>query len=133
MSTSKRIVRYTSEQLRAMSAAGTTGTDWAYVVSHEPDMTDPDSPDISHLIRAATMRLRGRPKGTAQKTATSLRIDKDVLATPCAPRSRRNRTSARSHRRAHGALASRAPAAVRRPAGRSAAVACPTSTRQVPA
>ena len=80
MSTSKRIVRYTSEQLRAMSAAGTTGTDWAYVVSHEPDMTDPDSPDISHLIRAATMRLRGRPKGTAQKTATSLRIDKDVLA-----------------------------------------------------
>lgn len=43
-------------------------------------MTDPDSPDISHLIRAATLCLRGRPKGQGLKTATSLRIDKDVLA-----------------------------------------------------
>lgn len=80
MSTSKRIVSFTSEELRARSAAGTTLTDWRRVVRREPDMKDPDAPDISHLIRASTLRLRGRPKGSAQKTATSLRIDKDVLA-----------------------------------------------------
>lgn len=80
MATSKRMVSFTSEELRAKSAAGTTMTDWRRVVSREPDMTDPDSPDISHLIRAATLRLRGRPKGSGHKAATSLRIDKDVLA-----------------------------------------------------
>jgi uncharacterized protein (DUF4415 family) len=80
VSTSKRIVSFTSEELRAQTAAGTTGSDWARVRSQEPNMTDPDAPDCSELIRAETRRLRGRPRGNGRKTATSIRIDKDVLS-----------------------------------------------------
>jgi uncharacterized protein (DUF4415 family) len=80
MSTSKRTISFTSKQLRAQSAAGTTGSDWARVRSQEPDMTDPDAPDFSHEMRAELKRLRGRPRGTGRKTATSIRIDTDVLS-----------------------------------------------------
>lgn len=80
MSTSEKIVSFTSEELRAQSAAGTTGSDWARVRSQEPDMTDPDAPDCSQEMRAELKRLRGRPRGNGRKTATSLRIDTDVLS-----------------------------------------------------
>ena len=80
MTLSGRIATFTSEELRAQTAAGTTGSDWARVRNQEPDMTDPDAPDASADIRAATERLRGRPRGSGRKAATSIRIDKDVLS-----------------------------------------------------
>lgn len=80
MSTSKSVVSYTSEELRARSATGGSLTDRTRVLSREPDLTDPDAPDFTPMLRATLKRLRGRPKGQAQKEATSLRIDKDVLA-----------------------------------------------------
>ena len=80
MTLSGRIVSFTSEELRAQTAAGISGSDWERVRSQEPDMTDPDAPDASEWIRAATKRLRGRPRGNGSKTATSIRIDKDVLS-----------------------------------------------------
>ena len=80
MSTSERIVSFTSEDLRAQTAADTTGSDWARVRNEEPDMTDPDAPDFSQEMRAELKRLRGRPRGNGRKTATSIRIDKDVLS-----------------------------------------------------
>lgn len=80
MSTSEKFVSCTSEELRAQSASGTTGSDWARVRRQAPDMSDPDAPDFSQEMRAELKRLRGRPRGTGRKTATSIRIDKDVLS-----------------------------------------------------
>ena len=48
--------------------------------AHEPDLTDPDAPDFSGLMRAELKRLRGRPAGSGRKDAVSLRVDRDVLA-----------------------------------------------------
>ena len=79
MSTSRRIVSFTSEELRARSASGGTRTESARVLRCEPDLTDPGAPDFSHEMRAELTRLRGRPRGQGRKEATSLRIDKDVL------------------------------------------------------
>ncbi len=80
MGTSKKVVSYTSEELRARSAAGLTLSDWEWVRTHEPDLTDPDAPDFADEFRAERLRRRGRPLGSGVKEATSLRIDKDVLA-----------------------------------------------------
>ena len=80
MSNSKRIVSFTSEELRARTAAGLTGSNWEWVRTHEPDLTDPDAPDFSEEMRAERLRRRGRPLGSGAKAATSIRIDRDVLA-----------------------------------------------------
>ena len=77
---SGRIVSKTSEELRALTAAGRTGSDWERARSHAPDLTDPDAPDASGAMRRELTRLRGRPKGSGSKEATSIRIDRDVLA-----------------------------------------------------
>ena len=80
MTLSGRIVSFTSEELRAQTATGVAGSDWARVQSQEPDMTDRDAPDASGEMRAELKRLRGRPRGNGSKTATSIRIDKNVLS-----------------------------------------------------
>lgn len=80
MSTSRRIVSFTSEELRARCASGGTPSERARVLGCEPDLTDPDAPDFSLEMRTELTRLRGRPRGQGRKEATSLRIDKDVLA-----------------------------------------------------
>lgn len=48
--------------------------------AREPDLTDPDAPDFSGLMRVELKRLRGRPAGSGRKDAVSLRVDRDVLA-----------------------------------------------------
>ncbi len=80
MRTSEKSVSFTSEELRARSAAGLSTSNWEWVRTHEPDLTDPDAPDFSEEMRAERLRRRGRPKGSGVKSATSIRIDKDVLA-----------------------------------------------------
>jgi uncharacterized protein (DUF4415 family) len=80
MSSSKKIVSFTTEELRARSAAGLTLSNWEWVRTHEPDLSDPDAPDFGEEMRAERLRRRGRPKGSGVKSATSIRIDKDVLA-----------------------------------------------------
>lgn len=80
VSTSRKSVRVTSKELRARSAAGATLSDWAWVRTHEPDLTDPDAPDFSGLMRTELKRMRGRPVGSGRKDAVSLRVDRDVLA-----------------------------------------------------
>lgn len=79
MSTSSRIVRHTSEELRAKVASGTTGSDFERARRGEPDLTDPDAPDFGELLQGELRRMRGRPKGSGRKTALSLRIDRDVV------------------------------------------------------
>ncbi|MBA4073200.1 MAG: hypothetical protein C0497_15470 [Gemmatimonas sp.] len=78
--TSKKSVSVTSKNPLARPAAGATRSDWAWVRAHEPDLTDPDAPDFSGLMRAELKRLRGRPAGSGCKDAVSLRVDRDVLA-----------------------------------------------------
>jgi len=56
-------------------------SDWARVRGREPDTSDPDADDASDDMRRELVRLRGRPRGSGRKEATSIRIDKDVLAT----------------------------------------------------
>ncbi len=80
VTTSKKSVSVTSKKLVARSAAGNSLSDWAWVRAHEPDLTDPDAPDFSGLMRAELKRLRGRPTGSGCKDAVSLRVDRDVLA-----------------------------------------------------
>ena len=80
MPTSKKSVSVTRKELVARSAAGSTLSDWAWVRTHEPDLTDPDAPDFSGLMDAELKRLRGRPSGSGRKDAVSLRVDRDVLA-----------------------------------------------------
>jgi uncharacterized protein (DUF4415 family) len=71
---------FTSEELRARSAAGMSKSKWEWVRTHEPDLTDPDAPEVHEEMRAELKRLRGRPKGSGTKVATSRRIDIDALA-----------------------------------------------------
>lgn len=78
--TSEKSVSFTSEELRARSAAGLSKSKWEWVRTHEPDLTDPDAPEVHEEMRTELKRLRGRPRGSGTKTATSLRIDVDVLA-----------------------------------------------------
>lgn len=80
MPTSKKSVRVTSKELRTRPAAGATLSDWEWVRAHEPDLSDPDAPDFSGLMRVELKRLRGRPAGSGRKDAVSLRVDRDVLA-----------------------------------------------------
>jgi uncharacterized protein (DUF4415 family) len=77
---SKKVERFTSEQLRTQSAAGLTGSDSARVRVQEPDLTDPAAPESADQFRVERLRRRGRPAGSGVKSATSLRIDRDVLA-----------------------------------------------------
>jgi hypothetical protein len=74
MSSSKKIVSFTTEELRARSAAGLTLSNWEWVRTHEPDLSDPDAPDFGEEMRAERLRRRGRPKGSGVKSATSIRI-----------------------------------------------------------
>lgn len=80
MPTSKKPARVTSKNTLARPAAGATLSDWAWVRAHEPDLTNPDAPDFSGLMRTERKRLRGRPVGSGRKDAVSLRVDRDVLA-----------------------------------------------------
>lgn len=80
MTTSKKSISATRKQLVARSAGGNSLSDWAWVRSHEPDLTDPDAPDFSGLMRTELKRMRGRPVGSGRKDAVSLRVDRDVLA-----------------------------------------------------
>ncbi len=80
MNTSEKSISATRKELVARSAAGNTLSDWAWVRTHEPDLTDPDAPDFSGLMGAELQRLRGRPAGSGRKDAVSLRVDRDVLA-----------------------------------------------------
>ncbi len=78
--TSTKSVSVTSKEHPARPAAGESLSDWAWVRSHEPDLTDPDAPDFAGIMRAERKRLRGRPAGSGRKDAVSLRVDRDVLA-----------------------------------------------------
>ncbi|MHB9004955.1 MAG: BrnA antitoxin family protein [Coriobacteriia bacterium] len=79
-STSKKSVIVTSKELGARAAAGKTRSDWAWIRTREPDLTDADAPDFSGLMRTELKSLRGRPAGSGRKDAVSLRVDRDVLA-----------------------------------------------------
>ena len=77
---SSGIVRHTSDELRAMIARGESRTDWDYVRTHAADTSDPDADECGPDMASELARLRGRPLGSGRKAATSIRIDKDVLA-----------------------------------------------------
>ena len=45
----------------------------------EPDMTDPDAPDVTELLTAGKARLIGRPKKADPKQSVHIRFSPDVL------------------------------------------------------
>ena len=84
-----KIVRHTSEELKAMIARGEDRTDWerlgnmteeeieanAYADADNPPLTDEELATV-RVVRHG----RGRPKKERPKKAVSLRIDPEVLA-----------------------------------------------------
>lgn len=74
----------TLEQMQAARARGESHSDFAAIrvrlnAGYEPQ-EDADSPDATHLIRAAIAKQRGRPAGTATTEQIAIRVNKDALA-----------------------------------------------------
>ena len=63
-----KIVSMTSEEMRQTPSA----TDWDKVRTQEPDMTDPDAPDLSNLMESAIKRpaILRKTAGAATVSAT---------------------------------------------------------------
>ena len=73
----------TLQQMQAARAKGESKSDFTALrarlhAGYEP-ATDIDSPDATHLIRAAMAKQRGRPAGTATTEQIAIRVNKEAL------------------------------------------------------
>ena len=70
------IVRYSLKELKKQKSL----TNWELIKKMgEPDLTDPDVPEITELLAKGLVRRVGRPRKENPKELISLRLDKNVL------------------------------------------------------